>query len=144
MELPPTAFSNLMNDLDPAFNYQNWRGSPEWKIFVAGHNHALEAGIMELSGLRNFGLHPDKLYAPNTTYLKPQGNWGRYQTYVAKVGTLSLTVIVVKKTTDFHVDQKIEFAYLHDLRGCSKVMTPKWLPGRVWKIEDNRLFVNLD
>jgi hypothetical protein len=56
MELPPSAFSNAMNAINPAFNYQNWRCSPEWKIFMAGHTFALEAGIMELSGLRNLGF----------------------------------------------------------------------------------------
>lgn len=144
MELPPSAFSNAMNDINPAFNYQNWRCSPEWKIFMAGHLFALETGIMELSGLRNLGLHPDKLYAKGTTYIRPLGTWSHHSTYTAKVGTMSLGVIVVKKATEFHIDQKIEFAYAHDLRGCPKNIAPKWTAGRVWKVEDNCLFVNLD
>lgn len=36
--LPPATFSNLMNELEPGFDFRNWRESNEWKIFVAGMN----------------------------------------------------------------------------------------------------------
>ena len=84
------------------------------------------------------GVDP-KVAAPN-----PVGRWGRFPTYQAKVGTMPGTTIVVKRARKFHVDQWINFADVCDLRGMSTGMTPRWRGGIIWKIEDNRIFVNLN
>lgn len=65
-------------------------------------------------------------------------------TFYAKIGTHSSTVILVKRVRDFEVNQWIEFAEIRDLEGCSVNMAPRWRRGIIWKIEDNRLFVNLN
>jgi len=76
--------------------------------------------------------------------LVPTGRRGRQPTFLAKVGTMSGSVIVVKRVRDFEVNQWIEFAEIRDLEGCSVSMAPHWRRGIIWKIEDNRLFVNLN
>lgn len=75
--------------------------------------------------------------------VQPAGRWGRRPTYAAKVGTFGSTVIVVKRARRFKVNQRIEFAELTDLDGMSVGCTPKWRHGLIWKIEGDRLFVNL-
>lgn len=75
--------------------------------------------------------------------VEPAGNWGRYTTYLAKVGTLSSCLVLVKRVRKFHVKQRIEFVEEHSLRGCSKGIAPRWRQGYIWKIEDNRLFISL-
>lgn len=71
------------------------------------------------------------------------GRRGRMPTFYAKVGTMSGSVVVVKRVRDFAVGQKIQFAETRDLEGCSVGMAPRWRGGEIWKIEDNRLFINL-
>lgn len=73
----------------------------------------------------------------------PAGTWGRYQTYYAKVGTMPGSIILIKRVRTFSVDQRIEFCEAMDLRGMSTGCTPTWRSGIVWKIEDNRIFVNI-
>lgn len=75
--------------------------------------------------------------------VEPVGRWGRYTTYLAKVGTFSSCIVLVKRVRKFHVTQRIEFAEEHALRGCSKGIAPQWRTGYIWKIEDNRLFISL-
>lgn len=75
--------------------------------------------------------------------LVPAGRRGRMPTFYAKVGTMSGSVIVVKRTRDFEVGQKIQFAEIRDLEGCSVGMAPRWRGGEIWKIDDNRLFITL-
>jgi hypothetical protein len=75
--------------------------------------------------------------------LNPVDRWGRKPLYQAKVGTMSGSLIMVKRARDFEVDQRIEFAELQDVRGMSVSMAPRWRTGIIWKIEDDRLFINL-
>lgn len=70
------------------------------------------------------------------------GRWGRFPTFQAKVGTGSSTVIIIKRARDFTIGQQIEFAETRDLQGMCKCCTPKWHGGLIWKIEDNRLFLD--
>lgn len=67
--------------------------------------------------------------------------WGRRPTYSAKVGTRGSTVVIVKRVRKFFVGQSIEFCELSSLRGMSKGCTPPWKRGTVYKIDDNRLFI---
>ena len=81
---------------------------------------------------------------PETIAVQPcLARWGRFPTYLAKVGTMGSTCIVVKRTRRFHVGQSIQFAETSDLTGMCKGMPPRWRYGDIWKIEDDRLFVNL-
>jgi len=42
-ELPPTAFSNLMNKVwNGEFSFENWEESKEWEIFRAGYRYGLD------------------------------------------------------------------------------------------------------
>lgn len=50
--------------------------------------------------------------------------------------------MVVKRDRKFYVGQFIYYANEYDLRGMSTGCTPPWERGRIWKIEDNRLFIN--
>lgn len=41
VDLPPTAFSNAMNNLFPdGYSFENWRQSNYWKIYLAGYQQA--------------------------------------------------------------------------------------------------------
>lgn len=71
------------------------------------------------------------------------GHRGHRPIYAAKIGTGPSASIVVKRARKFYVGQPIEFADTWELRGQSVGCTPRWKPGRVWKIEDNRLFIDL-
>jgi hypothetical protein len=51
MKLPPTAFSNMMNDLYDHPDFTNWQESTFWKIFKAGYNF----GVSEVKNT-DFGL----------------------------------------------------------------------------------------
>jgi len=75
--------------------------------------------------------------------IQSMGQRGRQPTFQAKIGTMSGSIIIVKRVRDFEVGQKIQFAELRDLEGCSVGMAPRWRGGEIWKIEDNRLFVTL-
>lgn len=74
--------------------------------------------------------------------VSPIGRWGRRPTYAGKVGTHSSCCLIIKRARTFYVEQRIEFAIEHELRGCSTGMAPKWSVGIIWKIEDGRIFVN--
>ena len=69
--------------------------------------------------------------------------WGRYALYDAKIGSHPSAVILVKRTRRFRVGQRIYFANIDDCRGMSKSCTPAWKSAMVWKIEDDRLFLEL-
>lgn len=75
--------------------------------------------------------------------VEPIGQWGRFPTFAGKVGTHSSCCLLIKRVRKFHVEQRIEFAIEHELRGCSKGIAPRWKTGIIWKIEDDRIFVNL-
>lgn len=73
--------------------------------------------------------------------------WGRRPLFQAKIGTHPSTLVVVRGAplsgaTAFEVGRRIEFADHSDLRGCSKVLSPRWSWGIIWKIEDNRLYID--
>lgn len=51
IELPPRVFSNLMNDIDPDFDYRFWKLSNEWRIFKAGKLHGLADAIDKIQGI---------------------------------------------------------------------------------------------
>lgn len=76
----------------------------------------------------------------------PVDRWGRRPFFQAKVGTQSGTLILVKGARrsgqPFEVNDRIEFAEWSSLQGMATCCTPAWQPGHIWKIEDNRLFVN--
>ena len=74
--------------------------------------------------------------------VSPIGRWGRFPTYAGKVGTGSSCCLLIKRTRTFYVEQRIEFAIEHELRGMSTSIAPRWNEGIIWKIEDERLFVN--
>lgn len=75
------------------------------------------------------------------------GSWGRRPTFQAKVGTLGSSCVLVKgarrQGAKFHVQQRLEFCEEHRLNGMTKGCTPIWRTGIIWKIEGNRLFINL-
>lgn len=59
IELPPAAFTNLVNKLKdegvlfPGFTFTKWRQSIEWRCFVAGNNYAVEKIRSRASQLHN-------------------------------------------------------------------------------------------
>lgn len=62
-EMPDAAFSNIVNNVEPTFDFRGWRRSKEWKIFVAGYNHAMKKIASEATAKINMGgLHHEKLY----------------------------------------------------------------------------------
>lgn len=75
--------------------------------------------------------------------IEPVGHWGRRPYYSAKVGTGPGTLILVKRARKFSVGQRIDFCDTSVVRGMSTGCTPKWDGGKIWKIEHNRLFVEL-
>lgn len=62
MDMPPSKFVNTMNDINPKFDFRNWRRSKEWKIFMAGYNDAVTTACGEIALLRDLGTTPHKLY----------------------------------------------------------------------------------
>lgn len=79
----------------------------------------------------------------------PVDSWGRRPLFQSKVGTLSGTLVLIKGARrsgqGFEVDERVEFVEWGNLRGMSKSMSPhNWQRGIIWKIEDNRLFINHD
>lgn len=73
--------------------------------------------------------------------IEPVGKWGRHPEYLAKVGSFSSAVVLIKRVRKFLEGQRIEFCDTKDLRGMSTGCTPMWRSGRIWKIEDGRLFI---
>lgn len=72
----------------------------------------------------------------------PIGSWGRYKTWVAKVGTLPSSLILIRRSRDFCAGQRIWFCDEWDLQGTSKGCTPRWESGHIDKIQGNLLFVS--
>lgn len=85
---------------------------------------------------------PDELRAPVSIVAVDAR--GRLPVYKAKVGTMPGSLIVVRRDRTFWVGQCIKFAETHALRGQSIGVTPAWRNGSVWKIEDDRLYLNLE
>jgi hypothetical protein len=57
-ELAPQAFANLINDLKykkilDKFDWENWRESLEWRVFVTGHNYGIEKSVAKIETLKN-------------------------------------------------------------------------------------------
>ena len=50
--LPPTAFSNVLNKIGAPFN-ADWRSSPEWRIFVAGKREAARDAADQIAMLKD-------------------------------------------------------------------------------------------
>ena len=73
--------------------------------------------------------------------VEPIDNWGNKPLYLAKVGSGPSDLIMVKRVRDFFVGQHILFARIDDVRGMCIGCTPNWSHGLIWKIEDDRLFV---
>lgn len=55
LDLPPTAFSNAVADIDAAFSHRQWRKSKEWRLFVAGYNAAVTACSDKIKAQYNLG-----------------------------------------------------------------------------------------
>lgn len=71
--------------------------------------------------------------------------WGRRPLFLVKIGTFSGTLALIRgaATQDtFSIDQRVQYAEWSELQGMSKGMTPKWQHGYIWKVEDNRVFIN--
>ena len=73
----------------------------------------------------------------------PISRWGKQPLYQAKIGTGPSALIMVKRQRRFHVGQRLQFADREDVRGMCVGCTPKWRGGIVWKIESDRLYVEL-
>jgi hypothetical protein len=74
--------------------------------------------------------------------VEPTGKWGKYNEYLAKVGTFSGCLVLIKSKRKFAVGMRIQFCDTKDLEGMSTGCTPKWRYGMIWKIEDGRLFIS--
>lgn len=74
----------------------------------------------------------------------PISRWGRQPLYLAKIGTGPSDLIMVKRQRKFRVGQRLQFATIEDVRGMCVGCTPRWRGGIAWKIEDNRLYVELE
>lgn len=77
----------------------------------------------------------------------PVDTWGRRPLFQAKVGTLSGSLVLVKRARrrgqPFEEHERIEFIELNELQGTSKSMLcVPWHAGYIWKVEDNRIFIN--
>lgn len=76
----------------------------------------------------------------------PVDHWGRRPYFQAKVGTQSSTLVLVKGARRsgqvFEPNERIDFAEWSSLQGMATCCTPQWQMGYIWKIEDNRLFIN--
>lgn len=65
-DLPPSEFSNAMNNIKPDFDFRNWRQSPEWRIFIAGYNGAVRDASNVVLGNLNMGQTPERIFRKNT------------------------------------------------------------------------------
>jgi hypothetical protein len=73
--------------------------------------------------------------------IEPVGRWGRHPEYLAKIGTFSGAIVLIKRVRKFLEGQRIEFCDTKDLRGMSTGCTPTWQSGKIWKIDDGRIFI---
>lgn len=69
--------------------------------------------------------------------------WGRFPLFDAKISTGPSSLVIVRRARKFHVGQLIWFVEWSDLRGMCIGVTPPWRRGTIWKIENERLFINL-
>lgn len=76
-----------------------------------------------------------------TELVRPISRRGRKPLYSAKVGTTASNLVMICRIRRFRVDQMIMFATLAEVEGMSVGCTPHWRSGRIWKIENNRLFI---
>jgi hypothetical protein len=82
-----------------------------------------------------------------TTFVMPVDKWGRRPLFQAKVGTMSATLVLIKGARragqDFFMDERIAYFEWSELQGRAVGFGPHdWHNGVIWKIEDNRLFIN--
>jgi len=66
-DLPPSSFSNHINDLQNdgfliGFSFRGWRKSPEWKLYVAGYNAAVEKCNDQIQSKYNMGETANRLF----------------------------------------------------------------------------------
>lgn len=73
----------------------------------------------------------------------PCGHWGRKPLYSAKVGTGPSNLVMIKRIRDFDPGMAIQFAAMEDVRGMCVGVTPNWRRGTIWKIENDRIFIEL-
>ena len=71
------------------------------------------------------------------------GRWGRFPLFVAKIGTMSSSTIIVKRDRRFYKGQTIQFCKREELEGRRVGCAPKWQHGYVWQVDDGRLFIDL-
>jgi len=69
-------------------------------------------------------------------------SWGRYPLFSAKVGTTSSNLVVIYRTRDFKIGQRIKFATIDELRGRSKSCSPRWNGGIIDDIREGMLFIS--
>jgi len=77
----------------------------------------------------------------------PVDKWGTRPLFQAKVGTMSSSLVLVRGAhrigQPFEEGEYIYFVEHNELEGRSTSMGPQtWHNGHVWKIEDNRLYIN--
>lgn len=70
LDLPPAAFINVINRQradrvlrEDFFEYHDWRRSPEWRVFMAGYNDAIETCVTSIYGRKNMGMCDSRLYS---------------------------------------------------------------------------------
>ena len=71
------------------------------------------------------------------------GRWGRFPLFMAKIGTMPGSTILVKRARRFYKGQSLSFCKLENVMGICKGCTPRWQRGYVWMVESGRLFINL-
>lgn len=76
------------------------------------------------------------------TTIAPAGRWGRFPLYMAKVGTMSGCLVMVRRKRSFAVGEAIKYATLDSVDGICVGVTPKWQGGLVSRISDDRLFID--
>lgn len=65
VDLPLPAFSNIINSIHPDFSFRHWRGSLEWRIFVAGYNAAMDDISWHAKAKHDMGMNTERLYGAN-------------------------------------------------------------------------------
>jgi hypothetical protein len=79
---------------------------------------------------------------PESVCVSPVDRWGRRLVYAAKVGTMSGTLVLIKRARRFYEGQFIYYVETKELEGMSTGCTPRWHYGTIWKIEGGRIFIN--
>ncbi len=73
--------------------------------------------------------------------LEAIGHWGSKLGFSAKIGTMPGTIALVNRTRDFEVGKLIKYCDIDDVKGMSTSCAPRWSVGKIWKIENNRLYL---